>query len=119
LFPATIVIEHPDFVSLLTLEPRTADRNRYPNGMLVPASRAGDTEHWRKNWHLIDENGFQREDTDTVPPGPGVIRSHRAPTDGRERQKMRLPSHEYLGQDRRHPRRQDRGAQHRRRMGKG
>jgi phenylpropionate dioxygenase-like ring-hydroxylating dioxygenase large terminal subunit len=62
LFPATIVIEHPDFVSILTLEALAADRTRYRHAMLVPAARAGEVEHWRKNWQIIEDSVFQRED---------------------------------------------------------
>jgi len=62
IFPATIVIEHPDFVSIVTLAPLAADRTEYRHAMLVPAARADDTDHWQKNWHIIEESVFERED---------------------------------------------------------
>ena len=61
-FPATVIIAHPDFVSILTLSPRAANATEWRHAMLVPAARAGDTEHWTRSWELIEETVFQRED---------------------------------------------------------
>ncbi len=61
-FPATVVIVHPDFVSVITMHPLTADTADYDHLMLIPASRAHETEHWAKSWALIEEGVFQRED---------------------------------------------------------
>ena len=62
LFPATTVIEHPDFVSIVTLRPLATDRTAWHHMMLVPAVRADDTAHWQKNWELIDGRVFHDED---------------------------------------------------------
>jgi phenylpropionate dioxygenase-like ring-hydroxylating dioxygenase large terminal subunit len=62
LFPSTVIIAHPDFVSVVTVLPVAADRMDYHHVMLVPAARAGETEHWAKSWALIEETVFQRED---------------------------------------------------------
>lgn len=61
-FPSTVIIEHPDFVSLITVEPLAADVTDWDHVMMVPAERAGETEHWDKSWGLIEEDVFQRED---------------------------------------------------------
>ena len=61
-FPSTIIIEHPDFVSVVTVLPLTPDSCDYQHLMLVPAARAGEREHWDRSWTLIEEGVFQRED---------------------------------------------------------
>jgi phenylpropionate dioxygenase-like ring-hydroxylating dioxygenase large terminal subunit len=62
LFPATTVIAHPDFVSVIQVHPLAADEAHYEHLMFVPAERAGEAEHWDKSWALIEEAVFQRED---------------------------------------------------------
>ncbi|HEY5937567.1 MAG TPA: aromatic ring-hydroxylating dioxygenase subunit alpha [Kofleriaceae bacterium] len=62
LFPGTVVIEHPDFLSILTLTPFAADLTEWDHLMLVPAERAAETEHWDASWALIEDTVFQRED---------------------------------------------------------
>jgi len=62
IFPATIIICHPDFVSLIHLTPTAADSTIVEHVMLVPAARTGDVEHWDKSWNLIDGGVIQRED---------------------------------------------------------
>ncbi|MBV8759185.1 MAG: aromatic ring-hydroxylating dioxygenase subunit alpha [Deltaproteobacteria bacterium] len=61
-FPATTIVEHPDFISVLTAHGRDAEHTDFEHLMLVPASRAGETEHWQKSWDLIDGAVFQAED---------------------------------------------------------
>lgn len=61
-FPATVVIVHPDFVSVISAHPRAADQTDYEHVMLVPADRTGEAPHWDKSWVLIEETVFQRED---------------------------------------------------------
>lgn len=61
-FPATTIVEHPDFLSILTAHARGPDQTEFEHVMLVPASRASEIEHWRKSWHLIEGEVFQRED---------------------------------------------------------
>jgi glycine betaine catabolism A len=62
LFPATVVIEHPDFVSLIALSPTAATVTEVEHLMLVPAERAGEADHWDRSWALIEDGVFQRED---------------------------------------------------------
>jgi glycine betaine catabolism A len=62
LFPATVVIGHPDFTSVISLYPLAADQTDYQHIMFVPAERAGEAEHWDKSWTLIEDGVFQRED---------------------------------------------------------
>jgi len=62
IFPTTVVIEHPDFVSVIVLAPRAVDTTDWHHVMLVPADRADDAEHWDRSWALIEETVFQRED---------------------------------------------------------
>jgi glycine betaine catabolism A len=62
LFPSTIFIEHPDFVSILTVAPLAPDLTDWDHMMLIPTERAGEAEHWTRSWSLIEEGVFQRED---------------------------------------------------------
>ncbi len=62
IFPATVAIVHPDFVSLITLHPLAPDATEYEHVMLVPAARAAETDHWARSWALIEDAVFQRED---------------------------------------------------------
>jgi glycine betaine catabolism A len=62
IFPATTIIIHPDFISLVTMHPLTAETAEYDHMMLIPADRAHETDHWTKSWALIEEGVFQRED---------------------------------------------------------
>ena len=61
-FPATVIIAHPDFISIISLIPRAPDLTEWRHAMLVPAARAGETEHWSRSWALIEETVFERED---------------------------------------------------------
>ncbi len=65
-FPSTVLVAHPDFVSVLTCTPRAADRTLFSHAMLVPAERRGEEAHWAKSFALIDETVFGREDLATV-----------------------------------------------------
>ena len=60
--PSTVIIVHPDFVSVLTVYPLAPDLLDWDHMMLVPRARAAETPHWEKSWQLIDETVFQRED---------------------------------------------------------
>ena len=62
LFPSTVVVEHPDFLSIMTVTPLAPDVTEWDHMMLVPAERAGDAEHWNRSWELIEDGVFQRED---------------------------------------------------------
>ena len=64
IFPNTITIFHPDYLSLVTLYPVAAGRLRWVHRMLIPAERATPdwTPHWEKTFRLIEEGVFQKED---------------------------------------------------------
>jgi phenylpropionate dioxygenase-like ring-hydroxylating dioxygenase large terminal subunit len=62
IFPATIIICHPDFVSLISLTPVAADQTDVHHAMLVPTTRTAESDHWDKSWTLIDGGVIQRED---------------------------------------------------------
>lgn len=63
-FPNTIVLFHPDFVSILRPFPDGPDHCIWDHELLIP--EAGDTEamqeHWQKSFTLIEETVFQKED---------------------------------------------------------
>ncbi|HVV88044.1 MAG TPA: aromatic ring-hydroxylating dioxygenase subunit alpha [Kofleriaceae bacterium] len=61
-FPATTIVVHPDFTSIMTVHPLAADLTDWDHLMFVPADRAGDAEHWDRSWALIEEGVFQAED---------------------------------------------------------
>jgi len=62
IFPSTIVIEHPDFVSFVIARPTAPDATLVEHTMIVPAARLAETEHWDKSWALIEDGVIQRED---------------------------------------------------------
>jgi phenylpropionate dioxygenase-like ring-hydroxylating dioxygenase large terminal subunit len=64
LFPNTILVFHPDWVSHISMFPAGTDESVYVHRMLVPEAPADDAarQHWAKTFHLIEENVFQRED---------------------------------------------------------
>lgn len=64
LFPNTVMIFHPDYVSLITLWPEAPDRTRFCHTMLIPAElQTPDWEdHWDKSLKLIEGGVFQAED---------------------------------------------------------
>jgi len=64
IFPNTISIFHPDYLSLVTLYPVAAGTLRWTHRMLIPADRATPdwTPHWEKTFRLIEEGVFQKED---------------------------------------------------------
>jgi glycine betaine catabolism A len=67
-FPATILIMHPDYFSVMMISPLSPDRTRFTHAMLIPAAaRTPDREeHWAKSFALIDEGVFFTEDLATV-----------------------------------------------------
>lgn len=64
LFPNTVLVFHPDWISLMTVYPDSVGSLRYCHRMLIPQlpASAEDSEHWDKTFQLIDANVFQRED---------------------------------------------------------
>jgi len=63
-FPNTITIFHPDYLSLVTLYPVAAGTLRWVHRMLIPADRSTPdwAPHWEKTFRLIEEGVFQKED---------------------------------------------------------
>jgi glycine betaine catabolism A len=62
-FPNTVFILHPDYTSVIRLEPLAANRTRFSHTMLVPNATAEDRHaHFDKSFALIDEGVFVRED---------------------------------------------------------
>ena len=64
IFPNTITIFHPDYLSLITLYPVGPETLSWTHRMLIPADRATPdwTPHWEKTFRLIEEGVFQKED---------------------------------------------------------
>jgi Rieske 2Fe-2S family protein len=63
-FPNTILVLHPDYVSVLDAQPLAADRTVFRHTMLVPTVPTSEAEvaHWDRSFALIDEGVFARED---------------------------------------------------------
>ena len=64
IFPNTITIFHPDYLSLVTLYPVAAGTLRWMHRMLIPVERATAdwAPHWEKTFRLIEQGVFQKED---------------------------------------------------------
>jgi phenylpropionate dioxygenase-like ring-hydroxylating dioxygenase large terminal subunit len=64
LFPNTVLVFHPDWVSRITVFPLAIDETLFTHTMIVPADADTDDRraHWDKTWRLIHENVFERED---------------------------------------------------------
>lgn len=64
IFPNTITIFHPDYLSLVTLYPTGPETLSWTHRMLIPADRATPdwAPHWEKTFRLIEEGVFQKED---------------------------------------------------------
>ncbi len=64
IFPATTVIFHPDFVSVVTVSPLGAEQLRWRHLLLVPHAPSCEAEraHWERSFQLIEHGVFQRED---------------------------------------------------------
>jgi glycine betaine catabolism A len=63
-FPNSVFIFHPDYVSHITVFPVDADHVRWVHAMLIPEALAGAEHHahWDRTLALIEETVFQRED---------------------------------------------------------
>jgi phenylpropionate dioxygenase-like ring-hydroxylating dioxygenase large terminal subunit len=63
-FPNTITIFHPDYLSLVTLYPAGPETLSWTHRMLIPQDRATPdwAPHWEKTFRLIEEGVFQKED---------------------------------------------------------
>jgi len=61
-FPNTILVLHPDWISHITMFPETASTSTYVHTMLVPRATSNDPARWRETWNLIEGAVFQKED---------------------------------------------------------
>jgi phenylpropionate dioxygenase-like ring-hydroxylating dioxygenase large terminal subunit len=64
LFPNTVLVFHPDWVSRITLFPIDQQEMVFSHDMLIPPGTDTDEHrpHWDKTWKLIHETVFERED---------------------------------------------------------
>ncbi|HEY1812868.1 MAG TPA: aromatic ring-hydroxylating dioxygenase subunit alpha [Kofleriaceae bacterium] len=62
IFPGSVIICHPDSISLLSLVPVAPDSTIVEHTLLVPAARKDDAAHWDRTWAMIDDAVVQRED---------------------------------------------------------
>lgn len=64
IFPDTIIVVHPDFLSILNILPLTTDRSQYTHLMLTPGApeSQAEHEHWQRSFELIEETVYQKED---------------------------------------------------------
>jgi glycine betaine catabolism A len=63
-FPNSIFIYHPDYISHLGLLPDAADETLFVHSMLIPETPADEKAeaHWRRSFELIDSGVFAKED---------------------------------------------------------
>jgi Rieske 2Fe-2S family protein len=62
LFPNTVLVFHPDWVSRITVFPDGADRSVVHHDMLVPADADLGAKYWDKTFELINQQVFAAED---------------------------------------------------------
>ncbi|MEI8303032.1 MAG: aromatic ring-hydroxylating dioxygenase subunit alpha [Burkholderiales bacterium] len=64
IFPNTIMVYHPDYVSHIGVYPEAADRSLFVHTMLVPEAPKDDKAqaHWARSFDLIDGGVFNAED---------------------------------------------------------
>jgi glycine betaine catabolism A len=63
-FPNSIFVYHPDYISHLGIYPDVADQTLFVHTMLIPEmpTEQKAEEHWRRSFELIDTNVFNSED---------------------------------------------------------
>jgi len=63
-FPNAVLIFHPDYTSIISLFPQSADQTMFVHTMLTPEPPRNDKErdHYRRSFELIDQGVFQAED---------------------------------------------------------
>ena len=67
IFPNAILVLHPDYTSVMRLEPLAADRTRFVHTMLVEGDVTPERKaHFDKSFALIDEGVFASEDLAVV-----------------------------------------------------
>jgi phenylpropionate dioxygenase-like ring-hydroxylating dioxygenase large terminal subunit len=64
IFPNTVTIFHPDYLSLITLYPTGPETLRWTHRMLIPPAKATPdwVPHWEKTFRLIEQGVFRKED---------------------------------------------------------
>jgi len=64
LFPNTITIFHPDYLSVISLYPTGPESLRWMHRMLIPRDKSTPdwAPHWEKTFRLIEQGVFQKED---------------------------------------------------------
>lgn len=64
IFPNSIFVYHPDYISHLGIYPETPDETLFVHTMLVPEKPTNEKaeEHWRRSFELIDTRVFNSED---------------------------------------------------------
>lgn len=64
LFPNSVLIMHPDYNSIISLFPQSADETVFVHSMLLPAPVTDEAqrEHFDRSFTLIDEGVFEAED---------------------------------------------------------
>ncbi|MFN0164041.1 MAG: aromatic ring-hydroxylating oxygenase subunit alpha [Burkholderiales bacterium] len=68
LFPNTVLVNHPDYLSLITVFPTGPESHRWVHRMLIPRTKATPdwTPHWEKTFRLLEETVFEKEDVATA-----------------------------------------------------
>lgn len=64
MFPNTILVLHPDYVSILSIFPESVDESTFIHVMLTPHAARDEREqsHWRRSFDLMEGGVFQGED---------------------------------------------------------
>lgn len=68
IFPNTITIFHPDYLSLITLYPTSPETLSWTHKMLIPKDKTSPdwAAHWEKTFQLINHGVFEKEDIATA-----------------------------------------------------
>ncbi len=66
--PNTVMVVHPDYLSLLHMYPQAAGQTTIVHNMLIPEAPGTDSarRHWQRSFELIDGGVFQAEDFTTA-----------------------------------------------------